>query len=78
MLAALLLLWTRTITAVSSRGGRYGFVHKDRQDVYRALRRQGKSKSVAAAIANEGHTSAGRRSMSRKASATRRRGGKRR
>lgn len=58
---------------VSSRGGKYGFVYRDRQDVYRALIREGKPKQVAAAIANEGHTKAGRKRMARKAAMTRRR-----
>ena len=35
---------------VSDAGGRAGFVYASRQDVYRALRRQGKSKKVAAMI----------------------------
>lgn len=52
---------------VSDAGGRKGFVYKSRQDVYRALRRQGKSKSVAAAIANAGRSKAGRSRMARKA-----------
>jgi hypothetical protein len=58
---------------VSSRGGRHGFVFPDRHDVYRALRRRGKSKSVAAAIANAGHTKSGRSRMARKAARTRKR-----
>lgn len=57
---------------VSSAGGKKGFVYRDRQDVYRALRRDGKSKSVAAAIANGGHTKAGRKGMAKKAAMTRR------
>lgn len=36
---------------VSSRGGRYGFVFKARQATYKALRRQGATKSKAAKIA---------------------------
>lgn len=61
---------------VSSAGGKKGFVYKNRQDVYRALRRQGKSKSLSAQIANEGHTSAGRKAMARKAARTRKAKGK--
>lgn len=62
---------------VSDRGGKFGYVVKSRQDVYRALRRQGASKSKAARIANAGRTSAARHSMARKAARTRkRRGGK--
>lgn len=56
---------------VSSKGGKFGFVYKDRQDVYRALRREGKSKRVAAQIANGGHTQAGRKLMAKKAARTR-------
>lgn len=56
---------------VSDAGGKKGFVYKNRQDVYRALRRQGKSKAVAAAIANEGHTKSGRSRMAKKAARTR-------
>lgn len=62
---------------VSSRGGRYGFVYKTRQNVYRALRRKGASKSKAARISNAGLTHIQRSRMSRKAAKTRRmRGGK--
>lgn len=57
---------------VSDRGGRYGYVVRSRQDVYRALRKQGKSKRVAAAIANGGRTKAQRSAMARKAAKTRR------
>jgi hypothetical protein len=56
---------------VSSKGGKAGFVYKNRQDVYRALRREGKSKKVAAMIANAGHSKAGRKSMAKKAARTR-------
>lgn len=52
---------------VSDRGGKYGFVYASRQDVYEALRGKGKSKSVAAAIANAGKSHGGRSAMSRKA-----------
>ena len=62
---------------VSSRGGKYGFVYKNRQNVYRALRRQGMSKSKAAQIANAGRTHGQRSIMARKAAKTRKaRGGK--
>jgi hypothetical protein len=57
---------------VSSRGGKYGFVYKSRQNVYRALRRKGKSKTVAAKIANGGHTHIQRSRMSRKGARNRR------
>lgn len=56
---------------VSSRGGRFGFVFRNRHRAYRALRRQGYSKQTAAQIANAGHTHAQRVIMARKAAATR-------
>lgn len=56
---------------VSSKGGKFGFVYKNRQDVYRALRREGKSKKVAAQIANAGHSKVGRKAMAKKAARTR-------
>lgn len=56
---------------VSSRGGKYGFVYKSRQSVYRALRRQGKSKTAAAKISNAGRTHVERSAMSRKGARTR-------
>lgn len=58
---------------VSSAGGRKGYVAKTRQRAYKALRKQGNSKSKSAAIANGGVTRAGRSAMARKAAATRRR-----
>ena len=58
-------------TTVSSRGGKYGFVFKSRHRAYRALRRQGMSKSKAARIANGGRTFPQRSAMARKASRTR-------
>lgn len=60
---------------VSARGGKFGFVYTSRQNVYRALRREGKSKTVAAKIANAGRTKAGRKAMGKKAARTRRRRG---
>lgn len=56
---------------VSDKGGKYGFVYRNRQRVYKALIREGKSKRVAAAISNAGHTAAGRRRMAKKAARTR-------
>lgn len=56
---------------VSARGGKFGFVYKSRQNVYRALRRQGKSKTVAAKIANAGRTHGARSRMAKKAARTR-------
>jgi hypothetical protein len=61
---------------VSSRGGKHGFVYKSRHDVYRALRRQGKSKKVAAMIANAGRNKVARSNMAKKAARTRKRRGK--
>lgn len=62
---------------VSARGGKYGYVESHRQDVYRALRREGKSKSDAARIANAGITRAERKVMGHKAAVTRKaKGGK--
>ena len=61
---------------VSDRGGKYGFVYASRQDTYRALRRQGKSKSTAAAIANAGRSHGGRSAMAKKAARTRKRRGR--
>lgn len=57
---------------VSSRGGKYGYVVRSRQKVYRALRRQGKSKSAAARISNAGRFHSARSRMSKKAARTRR------
>ncbi len=56
---------------VSARGGRYGFVYKARQGVYKALRRQGYSKSKSARIANAGRTFGQRSRMARKAARSR-------
>lgn len=58
---------------VSDRGGKFGYVVRSRQDVYRALRRKGKSQKVAAQIANAGRSKAGRVRMARKGVRTRRR-----
>lgn len=60
---------------VSDRGGRAGYVVKSRQNVYRALRRKGASKSKAARIANAGRLRTGRHRMAVKAARTRRRRG---
>lgn len=56
---------------VSARGGKFGYVEKSRQDVYKALRKQGATKEKAARIANAGITKIGRKKMARKAAATR-------
>lgn len=61
---------------VSARGGRWGFVYRSRQAAYRALRKQGKSKTAAAKIANAGQTHAQRSVMARKAARTRQARGK--
>jgi hypothetical protein len=58
---------------VSDKGGKFGFVYKARQRVYKALRRQGKSKTVAAKIANAGRSHAARSRMARKGARKRRR-----
>ncbi|WP_020135061.1 DUF7218 family protein [Streptomyces sp. 351MFTsu5.1] len=63
---------------VSARGGRYGFVYRTRQDVYRALRRQGMTKSKAARISNAGRTFPQRSAMARKAAKTRQMRGRKR
>jgi hypothetical protein len=64
---------------VSSKGGRAGFVFRSRFSAYRALRRQGASKSKAARIANGGRSFPQRSVMARKAAKTRQvRGRKRR
>lgn len=57
---------------VSDRGGRHGYVRKSRQNVYKALRRKGASKSKAARIANAGVTRSARSRMAKKAARTRR------
>lgn len=61
---------------VSARGGRYGFVYRSRWNVYRALRRKGKSKTTAAQIANAGRNRAQRSRSAKKAAATRKRRGR--
>lgn len=59
---------------VSDKGGRAGFVFRSRWDAYRALRRQGMSKTKAARISNAGRAFAGRSRMARKGAKSRRRG----
>lgn len=56
---------------VSAAGGKKGFVYRNRHKTYRALRAQGKSKTVAARIANAGNTHGKRVAMARKAARTR-------
>jgi hypothetical protein len=63
------------VGVVSDRGGRFGFVFRSRQDTYRALRRQGASKSKAARISNAGRFHVQRSRMARKSAKTRRRRG---
>jgi hypothetical protein len=70
------LILLLTALHVSDRGGKYGFVYRSRQNVYRALRRQGKSKETAARIANAGRGRGGRSRMAKKAARTRRRRGR--
>jgi hypothetical protein len=62
---------------VSARGGKYGFVYPARQNVYKALRRKGMSKSKAARIANGGRSKLQRKAMAHKAASTRRARGRR-
>lgn len=61
-----------TALHVSDRGGKFGFVYRARQNVYRALRRQGKSKETAARIANAGRSHGARSRMARKGARKRR------
>ena len=56
---------------VSARGGRHGFVYRTRHKAYRALRRKGLPKSMAARISNAGRTFPQRSRMARKAARTR-------
>jgi hypothetical protein len=56
---------------VSSKGGKFGYVAKARQSVYRALRRRGYSKEKSARIANAGVTKIGRSRMAKKAARSR-------
>lgn len=56
---------------VSARGGKFGYVAKTRQDVYKALRKQGATKEKAARIANAGITKVGRKKMAKRAAVTR-------
>lgn len=68
------MLWRLILLAgllVSDRGGKYGFVYKSRQRVYKALRRKGMPKSMAAAISNGGRFHPQRSRMARKAARTR-------
>lgn len=58
---------------VSDKGGKFGYVVKSRQDVYLALVAKGMSQKEAASIANKGRTKAGRKSMGKRAAASRRR-----
>jgi len=61
---------------VSDKGGKFGFVYKNRQAVYLKLVSKGMSQEKAARIANKGHTRAGRKSMARKAARNRKIKGK--
>lgn len=64
------------VTMVSARGGKYGFVYPARQNVYRALRRKGYSKTKAARISNAGRSKLARKAMGHRAAAHRRARGK--
>jgi hypothetical protein len=72
----LLLVLVVVALHVSDRGGKFGFVYRSRQDTYRALRRQGHSKTSAARIANAGRGHSARSRMAKKAARTRRRRGR--
>lgn len=65
-------LLVEVVAMVSARGGKHGFVYKTRHRAYRALRRQGMSKTSAAKISNAGRTHAQRSRMAKKAARTRR------
>lgn len=56
----------------SDKGGKFGYVIKSRQNVYKALRRQGMSKSKAARIANAGKSHSARSRMAKKGARKRR------
>jgi hypothetical protein len=58
---------------VSDKGGKFGFVYRSRQKVYRDLREKGMPKKLAAMISNAGRTRAGRSRMAKKAARTRKR-----
>jgi hypothetical protein len=60
---------------VSSRGGKFGYVVRSRFAAYRDLRERGFSKKISAMIANAGKSRAGRSSMAKKASRSRKRRG---
>ena len=62
---------------VSSRGGKFGFVFKNRHRAYKGiLAAVGGNKTKAAKIANAGRTHAQRSAMAKKAARTRKRRGK--
>lgn len=61
---------------VSDKGGRKGFVFKARQRAYKALRRKGMTKKIAAMIANRGDTHGERSAMAKKGARSRKRRGK--
>lgn len=63
---------------VSDRGGKFGFVYRNRFAVYRALRRKGMTKMRAAEISNAGRSFPQRSVMARKAAKTRKAKGRRR
>jgi hypothetical protein len=63
---------------VSDRGGRHGFVYRSRHNVYRALRRKGKSQITAAKISNAGRSRGGRSRMAKKGARTRKGKGRKR
>lgn len=65
-----------TVSMVSSKGGKHGFVYRKRHKAYRRLRAKGKSKKIAAMISNAGKSFAGRSRMAKKGWRTRKRKGR--
>lgn len=61
---------------VSAKGGKHGFVYRNRHKAYRGIRKKGKTKTTFAKIANAGRTHAQRVRMARKAARTRKRRGR--
>lgn len=71
-----LLVLPLVVLAVSSRGGKWGYVVRSRHKAYRGMAKTGLSKSARAAIANAGRTHEARVRMARKAARTRKRRGR--
>lgn len=60
---------------VSSRGGKFGFVYRNRHKAYRGMAKTGMTKTLRAKIANAGRTHADRVRMAKRAARTRKRRG---